>query len=117
MKVFERDQKINFVDEKNVFLGYSLEQNCCENAGWFISDKPEENIHHETGHDLEGFVFDTKYFKELDGENFDCGGMKIFKIIKGKEELFIHIFNVQNGYYSHGFELNVGGQQIRYGFL
>lgn len=38
MKIFERDGKINFVDENNVLLGYDMSQDCCEHADWFILD-------------------------------------------------------------------------------
>lgn len=45
MKIFEsKDEcKINFVDENNVFLGYSMGQDCCEYAEWFISDDPQND--------------------------------------------------------------------------
>jgi len=36
MKIFlnekELETKINFVDDNNVFVGYDLTQQCCENA-------------------------------------------------------------------------------------
>ena len=50
MKILEIGEKINFIDENNVFVGYDLGQNCCENASWFISlddyceDHPEQNF-------------------------------------------------------------------------
>ena len=52
MKVFDRDGKVNFVDENNVILGYDMNQNCCEDADWFITPRdlrqgvsmPEETV-------------------------------------------------------------------------
>ena len=45
MKIFNKtgnwENKVNFVDENNVVLGYDMEQCCCEDAGWFISDNEE----------------------------------------------------------------------------
>jgi hypothetical protein len=119
MKVFERDASVNFVDENNVVLGYSMDQCCCENADWFIADTPQEDLG-PRGElpDLEGFVFDTEFFKEVNGGHFDDGGMAIFRIVKGSAEKFIHIFNCQNGYYSHGFNFAIeGGKVIRAGTL
>lgn len=119
MKVFDFNGKINFVDENNVFLGYSLEQSCCENAGWFISDKIESTIIEENTEieqddpKLDGYVFDTTFFKEAEAtEDFDDGGMVIFRIYKVTypkpfPEKFIHLYNVHNGYYGHGFAFSV----------
>lgn len=119
MKVFERDGKINFVDENNVVLGYDLRQDCCERAGWFISDTPRETIieNNDTVTNLDGYVFDTNYFRETGGGlEFDGGGMAIFRIFhvdgEGRER-FIHIYNSHNGYYSHGFQLSVGGVVVK----
>ena len=42
MKIITCDKQysysINFVDENNVFVGYDLEQQCCEEADWFFTD-------------------------------------------------------------------------------
>jgi hypothetical protein len=54
----------------------------------------------------------------VNGSRFDDGGMAIFRIVKGSAEKFIHIFNCQNGYYSHGFDFAIeGGKVIRKGAL
>jgi len=36
---------------------------------------------------------------------------------KSGETRYIHLYNFHNGYYSHGFELNVGGQIVQDGIL
>ena len=120
MQVFDRAGKVNFVDENNVFLGYDLEQNCCEQADWFVADTPQEGqpeTESKGTPDLEGFVFDPAFFKQVDGGDFDSGGMAIFRIVNGGDEKFIHIFNAHNGYYGHGFEFTVGGKAVREGNL
>lgn len=121
MKIFEKDSKINFVDENNVFLGYDLRQDCCEHADWFIADTPQEKPPETERNgipDLCGFVFDPVYFKNVEGgERFDMGGMSIFRIVNKDAEKYIHIFNCQNGYYGHGFEFIIGGKKALEGVL
>jgi hypothetical protein len=125
MKIFDqtaRDfwgSKVNFADENNVLLGYDTDQCCCENAGWFISDTPQAKvIEGEQPNDLPGFVFDTSYFQEVSGEDeFDAGGMAIFRIHDGGKEKFIHIYNCHNGYYGHGFEFTRDAEKLREGGL
>lgn len=120
MKIFLRDpdswgERINFVDENNVFLGYSLSQDCCEHADWFIDDTawqtriPDDLKKYQKTEGYDGWVFDTSFYMltENSGE-FDEGGMAIFKIKKDRAEKFIHIFNSHNGYYGHGFEFTIG---------
>jgi len=100
-----------------------MEQDCCEHAEWFIADSPQKKIMLQTefpeGHQksMPGWIFDTKYFKQVDGDDFEDGGMAIFKIVKGKEKKFIHIFNCHNGYYSHGFTFFAGEDSLREGYL
>ena len=114
MRIFDQTAewptKVNFIDENNVVLGYSLEQDCCEHADWFIADEPTFEIIDGTMPDLEDWVFDIKYFREFDLEW--GGGIAIFRIIRGDEEKFIHLFNVHNGYYAHGFDFSQGDKTI-----
>lgn len=106
-------EKVNFVDGKNTLLGYDLGQDCCEHAGWYISDK-EENItkgSNEGEFDLSEYSFDREYFTEDESE---CETyVARFKLVdtswRSKDrgpDLFIHLFNCHNGYYSHGFEFS-----------
>lgn len=128
MRIFNQverfENKVNFVDENNVYLGYDLDQCCCEDANWFISDRPcnkcpEDAAIHDT--DWSGWVFDTAYFQQVfdtDGKwHFDGGSMVIFRIVNGDREMFIHLYNVHNGYYGHGFDFKVNDQTIREGCL
>lgn len=122
MKIFTQNpdkwsEKINFVDENNVFLGYDMGQSCCEHADWFIDDKPwteqiPDNLDaYQKTEGYEGWTFDTSYFLEVANSRvFDEGGMAIFKITKDGNEKFIDIFNSHNGYYGHGFEFHIGNE-------
>jgi hypothetical protein len=118
---FSFGAKVNFVDEKNVFLGYDMGQDCCEFAGWFVADEPTDSIPEATEPnprpDLDRYVFDQSYFKEVKHAGGDEGGMAIFRIHDGAQEKFLHIFNCHNGYYGHGFTFAVGDQGIREGCL
>ena len=126
MKIFFTEGvKVNFVDENNVFCGYDLNQDCCEYADWFIDSKiwrddiPDDSKNLQPiDEDLSGWVFDKEFFEEIgNSEKYDEGGMVVFKITKGKEEKFIHIFNSHNGYYSHGFEFKSGDDVIKASYL
>jgi len=112
--------KVNFVDDNNVILGYDMQQNCCENAGWFIASTPTEDIHcnGDESTDLPGWAFDTGYRNDSEScPDLDSGGMVIFRITKGGEEKFIHLYNCHNGYYGHGFDFKVGEETIYHGYL
>lgn len=148
MKIFDSTNspwmsKVNFIDENNVGVGYDLSQCCCEYAGWFISDKPEdvilgyqprdleyiilgyqpsdlEDCQFDTKYqprDLEDWRFDPSYFSvAAEAKGLDCGGMVRFRLVSNDgREKFLHLFNVHNGYYAHGFEMSVGGQVVRTG--
>lgn len=126
MKIFNKSgnwtSKVNFVDENNILLGYDIGQSCCEQADWFISDEPQEEIQNDNlsnygEDDLKEWVFDKTYFKEVSGNEFDAGGMVIFRITNGDEQKFIHLFNCHNGYYGHGFEFGDEKTEIQSGCL
>ncbi len=117
MKHFERNGKFNWVDENNVVLGYDSHQACCERADYFYSDKPESIIVKGLNPDLSSYSFETSFFEEGgDGET----GMAIFKLVSSNMNLptlYLHLHNTHNGYYSHGFCLDVGGTVFRKGSL
>ena len=49
------------------------------------------------------------------------GGLVIFKLqslpTNPKSDLYLHLYNSHNGYYSHGFEMYVGGIPIKSGSI
>lgn len=110
--------KVNFIDENDVYVGYDLGQDCCEHADWFIHYKQCNSpyIEEEWGDsysglvhddiDVNGFVFDPTFVENADAD-VDGGGMIIFRLVKGNNQLFLHLFNVHNGYYGHGFQTNL----------
>lgn len=112
--------KINFVDENNRLVGYDLTQDCCEHADWFIRDtihkSPMDDEHNDLtssgeeeqlNEDLKDFVFD-KDFEESIGYDV-C-----FRLInENGDEKFLRLYNVHEGYYSHGFEIYDDGVLIK----
>lgn len=115
--------KVNFVDENNVVLGYDLSQHCCEHADWFIADEITPRLlSQDEIPDLKGWVFDTSFYRHIettdgDWNELDAGGMAVFRIVNGDDEKFIHIYNAHNGYYSHGFDFEANGETIESGYI
>lgn len=128
MKVFDRiknfENKVNFVDENNVLLGYDLSQQCGEYADWFILKeiaKSQKHINEDEDKDLinklDQYNFDPTFFKalEFDDRFRDPCSMAVFKIINKNDPediLYIHLFNCHNGYYTHGFAFESSELQI-----
>ena len=122
MRIFKRDSKVNFVDQKNVFVGYDLTQNCCEHANFYISNHRRTDVDNtiSTEDGLEPYVFDKDFFERVEKPYYD-EDMKVQKIphqeevrkviirfrltAENKPDLYLHLFNAHNGYYSHGFEM------------
>lgn len=111
--------KVNFVDENNVLLGYDMDSCCCEHFGWFIADQPATEVPAvtEEAGELTDYRFDPDYFSESYNDYFDRGGMVLFRITNGPQEKYLHLYNIHNGYYSHGFTFSKDDQQIREGHL
>ena len=137
MKIFTENKgsfkdKVNFVDENNVFVGYDMRQSCCEHADWFISIKYDTSTKKNydniakfikrisvklSAKQLEKFVFDKTF---RDSFAFDYGGGgEIFRIvnIKNNKEYYLTLYNCHNGYYSHGFEFGEGDKLIEGGSI
>lgn len=129
MKIIKSDKNysksINFVDKNNVFVGYDLSQECCEDVDWFISKNKETEIYDNKYDkilkeipDLKNYIFDVDFFEQEENcSQLDAGQMVRFKLTNGKEELFLHLYNSHNGYYSHGFEFKNGDEIIREDFI
>lgn len=124
MKIFDTkegawSEKVNFVDQNNVYLGYDMDQNCCEHADWFIHTEPTSKTLDTKRTDLEDFCFDKKFFHtyEVTCDDSDTTNMAVFKITDGKTDLYIHLFNCHNGYYGHGFDFKINNRLTREGSL
>ena len=125
------NEKINFIDENDVFLGYDMGQCCCEEADYFLTSNPEianatpelmKKIEAENENNidainirLDGYVFDTTFCKVLDVNQYpgDESNIAYFRCVKtGSEDLFVVLMNSHNGYYYHGFDFTANGDTI-----
>ncbi len=120
MRVFVKGDKTNFVDERNVIVGFDTEGACCEAFGWFVAR--HIILHHESADAIEPtetqlapYRFDVRYFQRFDFTPlyppYDEGGAVVFRLKREDymdeggypENLFLHLVNSHNGYYAHGF--------------
>lgn len=130
MKVIESENSVNFVDQNNVFVGYELGSFCCEWADWFISDSVTEKVPVNYSQeieanlnkvkDLDEYIFDKEFLKIEDNYKVNDGSMNndyriIFRLTAEDKEKFLYLFNVQNGYYSHGFTVKIDDKVFKEG--
>lgn len=47
----------------------------------------------------------------------DEGGVAVFRLVRGEDQRFLTLWNMHNGYYSHGFEMETNGETVRSGCL
>lgn len=112
MKIFNKDRKVNFVDDNNVFVGFDNIYCCCEQFGWFISEQESDKMDEPSySGNMDDYNFDTEYFQDVDSPDiYDGGGMVRFRLQNNEgKELFLHLYNSHNGYYSHGFTATING--------
>lgn len=122
IKFFVRDSKLNAVDDKNRIVGFDLDDDCCAFGGWFISDSI---VRKYPGYELEvnladlpKYEFDPEFFERVisDGYMNEYGAV-VFKMIPDESikfyddlPLYLHLYNVHNGYYSKGFTFSFDGK-------
>ena len=120
--------KVNFVDENNVLVGYDFSSDCCENYGWYIHSKvtpegtgdslfDENTDNNAINESLKDWAFDTSFFNEFSDGEYEVRAVAVFRLVNGDNELFLHLFNEHNGYYSHGFDFAKDGEIIHTGSL
>ncbi len=125
--------KLNFVDDNNVLVGFDNDSSCCEDFGYYLTRSvpqrpPDDN--HRYGSDyapdsvpetkLDGYQFDPTFFQQLSNEQLytDSGGAVTFRLVKpDSPDIYLTLYNSHNGYYSHGFSMEVGGTTIQEGSL
>ena len=116
MLIKEDGYKVNFIDVNDVFVGYDTSTDCCEDADWCITDfiidsysvlsKYLESPASNFKPDVDDFEFNPQ-FGEMHNDGMDGGGIAVFMLVgPGNKTLFLHLYNIHNGYYGHGFESN-----------
>ena len=123
MKIFERNGKINFVDDNNVFVGFDNTQSCCEDFGWLVSRQRPATIGELSlitelyGDDFPGYQFDITY-SNVNETGYDTEtSMVSFRLTNGTDELYVTLHNTHNGYYAHGYNMANNGTTICAGDL
>lgn len=120
IKTFTTGDKVNFIDDKNVVIGYDLSQQCCENAGWFFDNVvysefpniPEKQFSGTAP--FEDYNIDPDFFHEIKGDN----AMATFRFVSPTQpDIYLHFYNMSNGYYGHGFTVNINGIETRNNYL
>lgn len=130
MKIFTTpscwSEKINFVDDSNVFVGFEWSQSCCERFGYFFSDNIPTNLSEGETHtddtEFPGWNFDPAFCKRPNPDaetnsQMDGGDWITFRLVNGEKEKFLTLYNCHNSYYSHGFEMSIGGKEAFSGSL
>jgi hypothetical protein len=113
------DGRINFVDEDNVYVGYELHVDCCEQPGWFFTrkfDARTEKILQKAVAAEDKDIMDslrvTVSLEELEQYRFKidaavkgtryCGYRVItLQNVATKKYLYLVLYNLHNGYYAH----------------
>jgi hypothetical protein len=123
MKIFTPENsfldRLNFVDNNNVLVGFEIAPQCCEQFGWYLSHekRTDTNSSDTYSGDISDFNFDPNYFEEVETSS-NCLGIVRFKLIDAnKNEIFLHLFNDHNGYYSHGFSMLCSDKIINEGSI
>ena len=119
MRVFERSGKsgrgnrVTFVDENNVVVGFEFEGSCCEVFGCVFVDKIPDNISYDDNIESiefkkEDYVFDTTFFNgNLSLKHCDCGACAFRLVNKTGGQIFLILYNRHDVYYAHGFDMKV----------
>jgi hypothetical protein len=123
IKVFKKESdwggKVNFVDQNNNLVGYDTADDCCAHGFYFIAPDivttGSDEYDGKPDPDLSDYEFDTKFFHDQ-REDFNYHGSEnspdnavVFRMISlRKPDLYLHLYNSHNGYYSKGFEASFG---------
>jgi hypothetical protein len=116
VKFFEDNDRLNWVDSNNVFVGFSNWQDCCEEwGGGYWSSLSKDAVRVDLDEENNNYVFDTSFYIEDFSweEDYDRDVYRAaFKLSNGKKDIFLIIWNEHNGYYAHGFQFCNGDTVI-----
>jgi len=115
IKIFLTNGKMNAVDLNNNLVGFDTTDDCCAHGGWFVS---LEKISKDLGGgaydqteaiEYQDYSFDPSFFEDDVVDNDSDNRLVRFRMVaEGKPDLFLHLYNCHNGYYSKGFESSFG---------
>lgn len=112
-------EKVNFVDDANVVVGYDLASQCCECADYCFSRDPKTLTKIDTLDQatLDLLRFDPESLQESEFEPETETFCVSFRLVGDDAPWYLILSNCQNGYYSHGFTVAVNGKGVRDGSL
>ena len=128
MNVSYEFEKVNFIDDNNIFVGFELTQYCCEQTDTSfveihkdgtctIIDDNDEYIKSlyfvGTDEDLiTDYKFNEIFYNEYDDDEFDD---VIFQLSDGETDrnIVLALTNIHNGYYFHTYITNISGVEIK----
>ena len=105
------EDKFNWVDENNVFVGFDSSQYCCEDFRYVYLDESLKIVNDPY---IGPFSFVPNMIDEDQIKKIEvCEYMKgqkdyrwtAFQMTDGETTLYLILLNMHNGYYCHGFEL------------
>lgn len=112
MRIFYFSSSINFIDETDVFLGFSLEQSCSERLNFKLAY--DRNMKKEIDTDdldevneiIEGYLFNRNFMLSYyDGKNIKAN-IAVFRMEKDNApDIYLFLSNGHNGHYAKGFSL------------
>ena len=116
---------INFVDDRNMLVGFDYEQQCCETFGYrffkTVSDAEADLIcnHGYSCDDIDKLqdVSDPDLSEAYFAEEQPLAEDGKFKINGSPDCNWLVLYNFHNGYYCHGFVMKRDGKQIFDGSL
>ena len=116
MKIFNNfEDRVNFVDENNLMVGYIMNRQCCEDFGWRLySEKMKvvcdsNSATPKAAFELDGYFFDKEYGYSKDGADGGLVGSIMFKMTNPKGNVrYLELYNYHEGYYTHGFSSFAG---------
>lgn len=97
----ENYDRVNFIDKNDIYIGFDLSRQCCEDFGYYISRNKFDEENSIPLYKLKGYYFDTN--KSLDDIIKIKGDVACIKLIndKNNECIYLHLYNNHNGYYCH----------------
>ena len=128
MIITETSSSVNFVDKNDNFVGYSLAQQCCENAWYEVVRVTSEGSKEVDNDYISGDAWihlglleaNPDYDSDLLDTSEDGYGNiyedSEFFVVQNEETLevaYIRLYNIHNGYYAHVFEWNINTNKGR----
>ena len=107
--------RLNFVDDKDNYVGWDDSQSCCESHFWGVfTDAYGNNPVSNDEAELARCSFNLNvvpYMLEDDSQHVDeCGGVMVFELLTDEGGiLYLLVGNDHNGYYSHSYEYAING--------